>query len=61
MRKEYSKINSRESARSFAIAWQSWQSKRAMSYSEAVEWGGLLRETAKRYKLVSEFQENGII
>ncbi|MFA5240426.1 MAG: hypothetical protein WC476_12070 [Phycisphaerae bacterium] len=55
------KIKTPEEARQLAIDWQQWQSKRSMSMKEAAEWAGYFRTLAKKFNLVREFKENGII
>lgn len=48
-------------ARQRAIDWQHDQSRRAMSWAEVAEWQGHFLKLARRFGLVREFKENGIL
>jgi len=48
-------------ARDKAIEWQEWQSNENLSYGELIEWQEYFSALAKRFSLVGEFKENGII
>jgi len=61
MEKELQKVRTKEDARQYAIEWQTWQSKQAMSYSEVMEWTLVFNDLADRFNLTEEFKENGII
>ena len=50
-----------EKARNEAINWQSTFTDSNYSYSEIAYWQGYFTILAKRYGLVKEFKENGII
>lgn len=54
-------ITTPEAAQQAAIDWQSWQSEQSLSYGELAEWAAAFEELAKKYDLVDEFVENGII
>ena len=54
-------IKTRDEARQYAIDWQVWQATRELSYGELAEWQGVFTELAKKYHLVRELKENGII
>lgn len=54
-------IKTKEEARQYAIDWQSWQSKRSLSYKEMLDWQIYFKKLAKKFNLVKEFKENGII
>lgn len=54
-------VNTREQARQKAIDWQHWQSNRALSYLELAKWQAYFEELAKKFRLKTEFKENGII
>lgn len=51
----------KEKARQEAIEWQLSFSERNYSYSELAEAGDYFERLARRYGLVREFRENGII
>jgi hypothetical protein len=55
------KIATKAIARSFAIEWQEWASKQNLFYGELIEWQDFFSGIAKRFSLMREFQENGII
>ena len=50
-----------DEARQLAIDWQHWQSKQSLSWGECIEWGSYFEKLASKFKLTSEFKENGII
>jgi hypothetical protein len=54
-------IKSATEARDLAIEWQSWQSEQSLYLSELIEWHGFFKQLAKKYKLKTEFIDNGII
>lgn len=54
-------INTKEQARQKAIDWQQWQSERSLNYCEIVEWQIYFEDLAKKFRLKTEFKENGII
>jgi hypothetical protein len=52
----------KEEARQYAIDWQNWfSSKKKISTSELVEWNNIFWDLAKKFNLLREFKENGII
>ena len=51
----------KESARNKAIEWQASFENNNYSYSELAYWSDYFNRMAKRYGLVEEFRENGII
>ena len=51
----------KESARNKAVEWQSGFCDQNYSYGELVYYGEYFSRLAKRYGLVREFKENGII
>lgn len=51
----------KEEARDRAIEWQREAGKRCLSYGELAEAGAYFLKLAKRYGLIKEFKENGII
>ena len=44
-----------------AIEWQMWASEQCLSYGELYEYANYFYKLAKRYGLIKEFRENGII
>lgn len=51
----------KEIARQKAIDWQNETAKKDIFYSELVEKAEYFQKIAKRYGLIKEFKENGII
>ena len=54
-------IKTREEARYKAISFQAWQSGQSLSYVEEISWFNYFDKLARRFGLVNEFSENGII
>ena len=51
----------KEAARDEAKEWQSEVSNNPMSWQEVAEWGNHFERLVRRYGLLREFRENGII
>lgn len=51
----------KEETRQDAIFWQIQASQKCYSYLELMKWGSYFMKLAKRYGLMKEFKENGII
>lgn len=51
----------KERARELAIGWQYETSQRDISYGELAEAGETFYKLGKRYGLLGEFRENGIL
>lgn len=51
----------KEEARQQAIDWQQWISGQNLSYGEIIDDTEHFRKTGKRFGLLKEFKENGII
>ena len=51
----------KERARDKAVEWQTDFSNHSYSYGELAYYGDYFEKLAKRYGLVKEFRENGII
>ena len=51
----------KEKARQEAIDWQHKFSEQSYRYGELAEWGDYFTRLAKRYGLVGEFRNEGII
>lgn len=54
-------IKTQEEARQQAIDWQVWAGDQSLSYGELAEWGGYFATLARKFDLVEEFKENGVI
>jgi len=54
-------IKSKGEAQSIAIEWQRWQSTKSMSYLEMAVYHGYFMLIGKKFNLMREFKENGII
>lgn len=59
--KTYKTIYTEDGARELAIDWQDWASNQSLSYGELAEWQSLFEMLGKKFKLTSEFRENGIM
>jgi len=51
----------KEEARQYAIEWQGWARVQDLSYGELAEWAEEFRAIGRRFGLLREFKENGII
>ena len=60
---EYKKTysNMRRILKAFAICWQSDFYKCHYSWNDVADWGAFFEEYGKKYGLLREFRENGII
>ena len=54
-------LKRKERARQQAVDWQQWAEGWNMSYSELARFQDHFTKLARRYGLVTEFRENGII
>ncbi len=54
-------IKTKEQARKTAIEWQNWQADQSLSYGELNYWQNYFEKLAKKFDLIEEFKENGII
>lgn len=54
-------IKNKEDARNFAIQWQNWVTNVNISYGELSEYQTYFRKLGKKFGLITEFRENGII
>jgi hypothetical protein len=54
-------IKTKEQARQYAIDYQNWSSNKDLSWGESLDFQNKLRSLAKKFGLVKEFKENGII
>jgi hypothetical protein len=55
------RIKTKEQARQYGIDYQKWASEEALSYGEISHFQNELSILAKKFGLVKEFKENGII
>lgn len=61
MSKAFKVINNKQDARNMAIAWQNWQAKHNLSYDELFKYNSFFTSIGKKFNLLTEFKENGII
>lgn len=54
-------MNKKDKARYLAINWQNNFSKKSYSWQGIINWQNRFLKIAKKYNLVKEFKENGII
>jgi len=54
-------IKTKEQARQYGIDYQQWASNKNLSYGEILVFQNKLDKMAKRFGLVKEFKENGLI
>jgi hypothetical protein len=54
-------VKTKGEARQLAIDWQARASKESLSYAECSAWAGFFRTLGKKFGLLREFKENGII
>ena len=54
-------IRTKGEARQKAIEWQQWASRKNLYYSELAAWQKYFEYLGKRFGLIREFKENGIL
>jgi hypothetical protein len=54
-------IKTKEQARQYGIQHQQWASDKDLSYGELIHFQDKLSTLAKKFGLINEFKENGII
>jgi hypothetical protein len=54
-------IKTKQEAREYSLNFQRWSSQKNLSYGELLCFQNELSMIAKKFKLVREFKENGII
>jgi hypothetical protein len=54
-------LKTKEDARQYAIDYQKWTSKKSLSYSEVAQYQCLLETIGRKFNLLREFKENGIL
>ncbi len=59
--KNITEIKTEGEARSIAIDFQNWVSNQNLSYAELIVYSDYFEKLAKKFNLVDEFKENGII
>ena len=55
------KATTRDEAEQHAKDWQQWASEQQLSYYELAEWQAHFTMLARKFNLVEDFEENGII
>jgi hypothetical protein len=58
---EIKDIKNKVQARDFAIEWQHNTSEQSLSYAELLYWKIYFEKIAKKFGLIKEFKENGIL
>ena len=59
--KKLSKVKTKGEATQLAMEYQQFASDNSLSYSEIAFYGNYFYVLAKKFKLIKEFKENGII
>lgn len=54
-------IKTQEQARDYGVFYQHWASDKDLSYGELIHFQDKLSTLAKKFGLINEFKENGII
>jgi hypothetical protein len=56
-------IKTKDEAREYAIRWQSWinSTEEKIYQSDLAEWGDYFEKLGRKFGLLREFKENGII
>jgi hypothetical protein len=54
-------IETKEEARQFAVDYQNWASEENMYYSDLLVWSEYFDKIGRKFGLLREFKENGII
>ena len=54
-------IKNQQDARHYAIEWQAWQAHQSLSYAEINTYQKFFYDIGRKYKVLREFQENGIV
>lgn len=54
-------VKSKGEARQIAIDFQNWASNQNLSYGELADYSNYFIELGKKFRLIKEFKENGII
>jgi predicted nucleic acid-binding Zn-ribbon protein len=58
---KFKNIKTKEEARQVGIEFQNWASEQNLSYGELSSYQNKLHKIAKRFGLIREFRENGIL
>lgn len=61
MLKQIKGIKTKDQARSFAVNWQNWQSKQIFTWYDNITWQYEMKKIGRKFGLIREFKENGII
>jgi len=54
-------LKTKERARQYAMDYQRWASEQNLSYGELSQYQGMFETVGKKFNLLKEFKENGII
>lgn len=54
-------VKTKGEAQSIAIDWQRWQSNQVLSYDDVIKHEYYFHTLGKKFHLIREFKENGII
>ena len=54
-------IKTKEQARQYGVDYQHWASEKNLSYLELLHFQSKLEKLAKKFDLIEEFKENGLI
>jgi len=54
-------IKTKKQARKYAIDFQNWSSQKNLSYAEVLVFQNKLQKIGKKFHLIKEFKENGLI
>jgi hypothetical protein len=54
-------LKSKQEARQYAIDYQNWASEQNLSYGELSQYQGMLKTVGRKFGLLKEFKENGIL
>ncbi len=54
-------VNSKHEAIQLAMDWQNWQADQSLSYGELAEWSARFVMLGRKFNLLDEFEENGIV
>jgi hypothetical protein len=54
-------LKSKQEAKQYAIDYQNWVSEQNLSYGKLSQYQGMLEAVGRKFNLLKEFKENGII
>ena len=59
--KQIAEVKTKDQARQLAIEYQGWQSNKSMTWGEVADYSHKFESLGKKFGLVKEFKENGVI